>query len=529
MKNILVNFDDSPTGSGKTARIIRRLARKPVRAIYCSERIVTATEIQVAIDREARRCGTTPIFRIINSEHGCVSTQIKRVQDETALFRHVIVFITHAALDNDFSQFTNWSIIIDEIPKLVDYKTLTTKLTLDHYRRAYHLEPIHTEWSKVSLTEYGRSLSVADVASDTNLKGSETHKFHAHILASHISRKTVVVRGIDWDTVGKEEWFWTSFNSMRNLAAFNDVTILANRCLESCQIQMIRKADEKFSEAGDLPVVWKRVAGIRTTKPRTKSRKVTIRYYSEEYLSKTYLESNDGNAALQKIGIDLSARGDLIWSANNYSANGSAPSEILAKYINNGYIKPRQAGTNKYRLYHEAAIIFAGNPSKQIEGLLAFLEIDKQSWQASVEHETILQFLTRTSIRDADSSADVTFTVFDKDDADYAAEYLRGLGHVVSVIFVNLGIVIRRKKAGRLKLSEDERKARRKQTKRKSKAKAKARAKPTKRPAKVGRLKLSDEERKARRAETRRKSKAKAKAEAEAALLMKKAKGPDQA
>lgn len=523
MTHILVNFDDSPTGSGKTARIIRRLARKPIRAIYCSERIVTATEIQAAIDREALRYRTVPIFRIINSDLGYVSAQIKQVQDATASFPHVIIFLTHAALEKDLGGFEDFSIVIDEIPKFVDSKTLNTKLTLDHYRRAYRLEPIDSQWSKVSLTDYGRSLSVTDIRNDTNLSGSETHKFHEHILASHSSYKTVIVRGIDWDVIGKDEWFWTSFNSMRNFATFNDVTILANRCMEACQIKMIQKADEKFAAPGDLPIVWKPVSCIPRKTPAVKPRKVTIRYYCEQHLSKTYLESAAGHAALNNIGADLAKRGEMIWSANNSSRKGETPSAILSKHLTSRYLKPRQAGSNEFRHYHEAAIIFAGNPSTQIEGLLAFLGIDKKSWQASVEHETILQFVTRTSIRDAHSSADVTFTVFDRDDADYVANYLRGLGHDVSVIYVDLGIVIRRKPAGRIKLPEEERIARRKETKRKSKAKAKATS--TKRPAKVSRPKLTPEERKARRAETRRKSKAKAKD----ALLVKKAKGPDQA
>ena len=95
---------------------------------------------------------------------------------------------------------------------------------------------------------------------------------------------------------------------------------------------------------------------------------------------------------------------------------------------------PRQAGTNLHSRVSHAAIIYSAKPSANLRGLLQVLGISNELWTKSVEHETICQFMTRTSVRDPDNASPVHLWVFDHEQARYLKEYFDGLDHVSATI-----------------------------------------------------------------------------------------------
>jgi hypothetical protein len=66
--------------------------------------------------------------------------------------------------------------------------------------------------------------------------------------------------------------------------------------------------------------------------------------------------------------------------------------------------------------------------SPNLVALLDVLGIDRRAWERSIEHEAILQFVTRTSVRDPDNCSPVRLWVFDRDQALYLKTYFDGLG-----------------------------------------------------------------------------------------------------
>lgn len=58
-----------------------------------------------------------------------------------------------------------------------------------------------------------------------------------------------------------------------------------------------------------------------------------------------------------------------------------------------------------------AAMIYSARPSDNVRAVLGSVGVTPEEWTATTEWETILQFVTRTSIRDVASGAETTVYV----------------------------------------------------------------------------------------------------------------------
>ncbi|MEQ1538699.1 MAG: hypothetical protein ABL928_07220 [Sphingorhabdus sp.] len=157
----------------------------------------------------------------------------------------------------------------------------------------------------------------------------------------------------------------------------------------------------------------------------SRSRSVRINYFSEyRRASRTLFESTNGQEMFRSIGEHIAmnlGEDDYIWSGNE----GSVKPQLSLDPSK--YLLPKQAGTNRYRHISNAAIIYAAKPCANLRSLLNACDIEPESWTESVECETILQFVTRTSVRDPYSTASVSLWVFDRWQAEYLYEYFEQL------------------------------------------------------------------------------------------------------
>lgn len=81
-----------------------------------------------------------------------------------------------------------------------------------------------------------------------------------------------------------------------------------------------------------------------------------------------------------------------------------------------------------------AAATYTAKPSANLRSLLSALHIDAGAWTRSVEFETILQFMTRTSVRAPANATPVELCVFDRDQAAYLTEYFDALPHATATM-----------------------------------------------------------------------------------------------
>lgn len=438
-----IEIDESPTGSGKTKRQLVRITECPCRVIFIVERIESFSEIHVEIAKQAIIHGTHPkVWSICSdSRHrgNSVSRRVEALPVNYADHPHLIVLATHAAmLRSDFSGFAGWEIIVDEVPSLLDFEQKSTHLDQAFFDEFYKLTPYRDGWCRVEPTEAGAALTVADVRADD----SHNHLavFHRRVLDASRpgSKRSVLCNLPDWATMteNKVQWCWASAFSLLELRAFDRVTLLGNRF----------RADigSTISEALDIePIEWIELPSLKGTR-EFHCRRVHIHYFSEQRASSRHLfESEVGQKMLRQIGGHIAnefSGQKFIWTANDPTIEDTdnalvaSPRQALESggLLPTAYLSPRQAGTNAYQTISHAAAIYSAKPSPNLISLLKVLGIPVEAWTRSMEHEAILQFVTRTSVRNAGNSSPVHLWVFDQHQALYLKEYFDSLDYVVA-------------------------------------------------------------------------------------------------
>ena len=378
---------------------------------------------------------------------------VEGLPDNCAGYRHVIVLITHAAfLRSNFAHFAGWRIVIDEAPAFLDFEEKVTHLDADYFEQHYRLEEVSEHWHSVSPTIDGTALTVADVRADDS--HAHLSNFHARVLEAHRpdSRRHVLCNLPDWSAMQnrKVKWCWASAFSFLALAAFERVEVLGNRFRSD-----IGSLVTQFFDGDD--VEWVQLPPI--DRPRAfQARTVDIRYFSERSASKSFFSSPEGQSALREIGRYLREALPIessIWTANDISTCAAPTPRSLLNLEERNHLPLRQAGTNRHKESSHAAIIYAAKPAPNLQNLLNTLGIETDAWTRSTEHEAILQFVTRTSVRDPLNAQPTHLFVFDRDQADYLAAYFAELPYTdVDVSKVDVPLeVLPRNRGGRPRVS----------------------------------------------------------------------------
>lgn len=433
---VKVYYDDSPTGVGKTTRAITTLCRRPCKALFITERKNAFDELEGEMRRVAAHMGTRPLIRRVHSDPsnrgGSVVEEIEALPDRYAGCSHLIVIATHAALlRSDFSDFAGWRIVIDEVPAFLDFEEKRTHLDASFFERHYALEQVVGRWHAITLTEAGHTITAADIRADQ----SHAHLgvFHARVIeASRPGAKRVVLSNLtDWQEMAnrKVQWCWASVFSLRELAAFDRVELLGNRFR---------------SDIGSILADWLEVEEVEwetlpplTSARRFEHRSLTIHYFVDRPASKSLFGTDQGKAALAAIGQHLATvlpKAHSIWTANDTADPGCPTPKSLLGLPETDHLTPRQAGTNRHMRVSHAAAIYSAKPSSNLRGLLTALNLDPVFWTRSVEFETILQFVTRTSVRDPANGTPIHLWVFDREQATYVKDYFDTLPYVAATM-----------------------------------------------------------------------------------------------
>lgn len=448
-----VYYDESPAGAGKTERAITSITRSKCRTLFVTERKESFGELCSRISAISTAMGTHPVLRGIHGDMENLGSSVSKAVEELpvtyASVDHVIVIITHAAfLSSDFAGFAGWRIVIDEVPAFLDFQEKTTHLDAAYFSRHYTLQHINGDWHALAATAAGLALSAADVRADDS--HGHLSVFHTRVLeASRADANRFVLCNLpNWSAMEerKVKWCWASTFSLRELSSFERIELLGNRFRSD-----IGSLLSQFFDGAD--VAWEELPPLASTRSFV-LRPVHIHYFYDRASAKSLFGGEFGQTALPEIGRFLAnvlPAGNSIWSANDTGIFGQPTPKQMLGLPSGDYITPKQAGTNRYASLSHAAIIYAAKPSPNLRSLLRALDIDPDHWTRSIEHEAILQFVTRTSVRDPNNAMPVYLYVFDRAQAEYLKEYFDGLHHVIANITqVPLKVAIpERSKGGR--------------------------------------------------------------------------------
>lgn len=441
---MIIQYDDSHAGNGKTTRAISKMVSTPGQYIYSCERRETYPEIVHQINAASDCAGTIPkIIEIKSGNSNTATTSVRRrieaLPDEPAS-DHAIALITHAALMMcDFSSFHGWSLVIDEVPPLLSINHVRTDTSIKILRDLYHLNSRGDGWSDISLTAEGKSRSHSDIVSDDF---SDLSNFHRAVQSTHAGGGNMIARLENWD-VSKQKWFYAHWFSFWSLSAFSEISVLGNQFTESVDVRLVRHYDEMIAETRGETIDW-----VALSKPVTaispKKRRIRIQFFDHDHASATKFKKPEGARNLVKVAAYLSSvlPQNAIWSGNNGEQHGVSVIDVMSPSMPIAPLSPRQAGSNEFRTSHAAAIIYTANASTECQAFLALSGQSADDWRESKEHETILQFVTRTSIRDPNCNHDVNLYVYDKFDAEYLVTYFEKLGHDVLAEYVDLDLEV---------------------------------------------------------------------------------------
>ncbi len=435
---VRVIVDESAVGVGKTYNAIKSATLLPGRYLFVVERRDAVNEIAQRIGEAAS--SSVAVVKIVSDEaaRGYSVRQEVEALPERYPDGHLIAICTHQAMMmSDLSAFVGWRIIIDEAPNVLTQQQVQSKCDRAFFEANYALTPLSEAWSQVTLKDAGRKLNGSDLQHDDSHR--HLRLFHQRVAASSSDTSRAVICNLpSWAAMGSDniQWTWWSIFSLNQLEAFETITILANRFMDSITARLL----EVWSD--DVEWIARSTFGQR----KLSRRFVQISYFSERPSSIRFFETEVGQQNLSKIGMHIrNAVSDdgFIWSAN----------DVAAKALNlssRSFLRPRQAGTDRYMHCTQAAMIYAAKPNQEVRGILRALDVDPIFWTQTAEFETILQFVTRTSIRDVASEATARVYVYSRDQAEYLKRFFDLQSHIDSdVAFIDLDLAYPAVRMGR--------------------------------------------------------------------------------
>lgn len=419
-----IQVDTSPVGVGKTQRAIELMVGIPTRYVYACEKVEMMQEIASRILAASTSATSLPVIVMIhrgNHSIANVGRQIADLPGESAAHDHVIALITHEGMmASEFVGFEGWTLIVDEVPSMIAMHPYRTPTDLAFFETNYVLTPASDDpderWSLVTLTDAGKAL---DLGALSKCEGhSYLHQFHRRC---RDPRMGPVVNLRSWEemTEKRREWVWWSLFQPSQIASFSNILFLGNGFTKSVSFSLFDNGEIEWNEVYNL--------GNRPLRHRN----ARVVYYSDRPTSLSYLASEAGQDDLGKIAAHVAASTvePMFWSANDRTK------AAVERHLDpSAYRTPRQAGTSALMAYHCAAIFYAAKPSREIEQAIRGLGSNADQWVATNEYETILQFLTRTSVRDVSSTADVTLHVFNRDQARYLKAFFDAQPHITCTL-----------------------------------------------------------------------------------------------
>ena len=421
-----MNYDNRSIGIGKTYDQMSRMANDPGLYLFAVDRRELMAERRATIEKMARAIGRDIHFVEIRSafqgELGgivCVRVAIEALPT-TYGSGHVVVFCTHEGLKSArLERFSGWHLVIDEALSLWDQCKLQTSISSSLLEKLFVIEPGEVASRIVPRLTLGR------------------REFHRDTLAAPLAalharasdgRNMVVTHLDSWAELAEDSsWTWWSLWSPAQLCAFRSAVILAAGFDTSLSYRLCQ------SIAPELD--WRPIESAGEGRPYA-ARRLTIRYFAESHhASRHRFNSARGRAGLAKIAGYLALRpGPRIWSCNKREL------QTFSARLSQGYLSPRQSGTNQWSHIDEAAIIFTSKPDQHERRILSAMGVDPQAVIESREFDTLYQFIARTSVRDAMSSRPVTGYVYDRVQAEALANlFANRSGLEVELELVDLG------------------------------------------------------------------------------------------
>jgi hypothetical protein len=418
---VVATFCQARCGGRKTTTALTDMSGHPARYIYVVDRKQPIEERVATLRHEAERSGTKPMIEVIvsgmsnSSGSKPISALIAEAITRNERLDHAIIIITHKGLTMTSHQTygsRRWNLIVDEVPDMHEIKSVDLgPLLIPTLRHMYELQ----EDGGISLA---RPISTREIDRAGIPALRELHD----VIKSGNARASIR----SWDEAG-EPWYVERVWDVAILSLFDSVSFFADSFADSITHNTLRSEGVIWEERF-LPDhrIWKQ-------------RAVRIEYFVRSFNASGYqFRKPEIKTELAKVAAYMSALG-----INNHLWTVSAE---VARVFDRGVIggecvSPKQAGSNQWREWHDATMIYSAKPSPDeilIHGKRGMREDDLIRAREGCD---IRQFVMRLSLRDPDSTAPVVVRLFDRDQAIELKTYLdKTYGFECEIAHVDLGV-----------------------------------------------------------------------------------------
>jgi hypothetical protein len=428
-----IELMSGPCGSGKTTHKIKEILEQPGLYLIAVDRRESALERLSDIETMRASSQAPPTVQVEaiygydkdRFPEGAVDV-CETIRRRMSYFRdiprpqHVVLVVTHDAWKRGGLSGAGWQLIIDEAPAIIATGSLPCRYQLAGLEANFRLDPI--DGDALSILIARDALLGTDVAINREAIGKVGYVGLLELYDSMFDG-TTLIDVESWDELARRDTInWLSMISDRALNSFDKVCVLSSRFRLTLTHQVLSNIFKVvFQESSNAP-----------PDRESRKRRITIEYYTDQTVSLTRLSRSTDFLTTLVAHVKQSAPKEHIYAFNSKFENAfELPGQRLT---------PRAAGSNKWLSVSQASIFVAMNASPDELIILERFGVSKEDVKVDREYETIVQFVTRTSIRVANSAADCHFRMFSKDQAEYVEKYFADLGHTVVLEKIELGV-----------------------------------------------------------------------------------------
>lgn len=412
---LVIDSVEAECGEGKTHFILQHMAHERRRYVYIVDKIENIEKRrQEFFALAGRNIATRFLIREAHSrsdESLRVPHQLQKIREEVNRLSPksaVVVFVTQqGAVQMDWSRWTDFEAIIDEVPEVFATFKLKAREHAGVLRQYIQAAGQDGNCYGLELTERGW-----DAARTTDV--DDYNAVHHGLLVMLAKPNTGVwVKASGWDNPADGILEFFAVTSPLNFRPFRRVWMLGDELTKSSTAQIWQS---------NWNVTFRPVEFDRRKRAVSTASRTSIRYFSD-HRDSSLTRFGEGDMPLTAITdfIAGDATGKpVLWTVNErHMSKCTLPT--------NDYISPKSHGRNDLTQFTHVAWLAAMKPSKfevgslkQICGMTAQELID---WR---EFNTLYQFVLRGTLRDFDSTTPAVIYVFSVKQAEYLHRRLGG-------------------------------------------------------------------------------------------------------
>lgn len=449
------NYMEGECGIGKTDWLVDEIGNKPDRRVICLPRIDLINEVSGRVENRYPDLEQRKNYHIqtvythrdgdirdpedeadIHSPSGAsVRQQVAKFREKVKGRRHVVLFITHAALLlTDWSDWRGYKLFVDEVPDPYQSYSLDFRNTAEWVKRYIQINGEETNYYRLGLTADGEE-KVKAGRFDYN-----EGPIRSVLESLSLPNTTVFALRTAWDDMANQKVQMMRLTNPGFLRPFAGVTIMGDEFMQSTlALAFTNKYNVEWTPHPDWHPTRMRSVPLKD--------RVRIFYFASKADRRASITGYADGKLIPKLikWFDQSENdpGQTLITTNRRfehhfpkpkfrqydvaTENGIQRSMVQTNEVRRLWVPPKLAGTDVYKDMTNVAWFAAMRPGGDERAFVAnALQITEEQQIRWREYNALFQFVMRGCLRKYDSDEICNVYVFDEHEAGYLRDRFGG-------------------------------------------------------------------------------------------------------